>query len=219
MLRPLGTPLFGSCRSLLFVSDDSGSGQVLGGGGGLRYLCVKLLSSFQNHNVEGIGRSSGEDRRCEWQWRRLGNWPWLCRKWLGGSDRKNSVAPPWFKSWQNMFQKLWGIQWVQQANLHLWQVIVGVERNFFQPQAGSNVLLVLDVFCAQNDVSEQDQRWGSKTIEGSGHVASVRYQLWHWTSLHSSLWWLSVLVEAAGESRSSAPRFACFAGLYFILFI
>lgn len=27
----------------------------------------------------------------------------------------------------------------------------------------------------QNEVSEKAQRWGSKTIEGSGHVSVVKY--------------------------------------------
>ena len=26
----------------------------------------------------------------------------------------------------------------------------------------------------QNDISEQEQRWGAKTIEGSGHMEPIR---------------------------------------------
>lgn len=29
----------------------------------------------------------------------------------------------------------------------------------------------------QNDVSEKEQRWGAKTVEGSGHVESIKYVL------------------------------------------
>lgn len=29
-------------------------------------------------------------------------------------------------------------------------------------------------FVLQNDVSEQEQRWGAKTIEGSGHKEPIR---------------------------------------------
>lgn len=27
----------------------------------------------------------------------------------------------------------------------------------------------------KNDVTEEEQRWGAKTVEGSGHIESVRY--------------------------------------------
>ena len=32
----------------------------------------------------------------------------------------------------------------------------------------------LCVFIFQNDVTEQEQRWGAKTVEGSGHQESIR---------------------------------------------
>lgn len=37
-------------------------------------------------------------------------------------------------------------------------------------------------FVLQNDVSEQEQRWGAKTIEGSGHKEPIRWgtRAWRW---------------------------------------
>jgi hypothetical protein len=32
------------------------------------------------------------------------------------------------------------------------------------------------VVSIQNDVSEKEQRWGAKTVEGSGHVESIKYE-------------------------------------------
>ena len=31
------------------------------------------------------------------------------------------------------------------------------------------------IICTQNDVSEKEQRWGAKTVEGSGHMESIKY--------------------------------------------
>ena len=62
---------------------------------------------------------------------------------------------------------------------------------------------VLHCFNCQNDVSETEQRWGAKTVEGSGRVGALRYYL-------ASIFNSTVCLKS--ERREIRKKFVCLTG-------